>query len=86
VEEFLDQIGLTIPSKKLLETAIYKNKKFADVFIDDMATANFVMTHESGPKIQDVLKEMAEGVMLTKVPPAEAARRGKEKIDDILRQ
>ncbi len=86
VEEFLDQVGLTIPSKMLLETAVYKNKKFADVFIDDMATANFVMTHESGPKIQDVLKEMVEGVMLTKVPPAEAARMGKEKIDDILRQ
>jgi len=86
VEEFLDQVGLTIPSKKLLDTAVYKNKKFADVFINDMATASFVMTHESGPKIQDVLKEMAEGVILTKVPPAEAARRGKQKIDDILRQ
>jgi multiple sugar transport system substrate-binding protein len=86
VEEFLDQIGLTIPSKKLLDTAVYKNKKFADVFITDMATANFVMTHESGPKIQDVLKEMVEGVTLTKVPPAEAARRGKQRIDDILSQ
>jgi len=86
VEEFLDQIGLTIPSKKLLETAVYKNKKFADVFIADMAKSNFVMTHESGPKIQDVLGEMVQGVMLTKVPPAEAARRGKEKIDDFLRQ
>ena len=51
-----------------------------------MATADFVMTHESGPKFKDVLKEMAEGVMLTKVPAAEAARRGKEKIDDILSQ
>jgi len=86
VEEFLDQVGLTIPSKKLLDTAVYKNKKFADVFIDDMATADFVMTHESGPRIQEVLKEMVEGVMLTKVPPAEAARKGKKKIDDILRQ
>ncbi len=86
VEEMLDQIGLTIPSKKLLETAVYKNKKFADVFIEDMATAKFVMTHEKGPQIQDVLKEMVEGVMLSNVAPAEAARRGQEKIDDILRQ
>ena len=29
---------------------------------------------------------MVEGAMLTKVPPAEAARRGKQKIDDILSQ
>jgi multiple sugar transport system substrate-binding protein len=86
VEEFLSEVGLTIPSKKLLETDVYKNKKFADVFIKDMGTANFVMTHEKGPQIQDVLKEMVEGVMLSNVAPAEAARKGKAKIDDILRQ
>jgi multiple sugar transport system substrate-binding protein len=86
VEEFLDQVGLTIPSKKLLDTEVYRNKKFADVFIEDMATANFVMTHESGPKIQEVLKEMVEDVMLSNVAPAQAARRGEEKINDILRQ
>ena len=86
VEEFLDKVGLIIPSKKLLETAVYKNKKFADVFIEDMGTANFVMTHVKGPQIQDVLKEMVEGVMLSNVAPAEAARRGKAKIDDILSQ
>jgi multiple sugar transport system substrate-binding protein len=85
-EEFLDQVGLTIPSKKLLDTAVYKNKKFSDVFIDDMAKSNFVFIHAKGPRIQEVIKEMVEGVMLTKVPPAEATRRGKEKIDDILRQ
>jgi multiple sugar transport system substrate-binding protein len=86
VEEFLDQVGLTIPSKKLLDTAVYKNKRFSDIFIDDMATSNFVFIHAKGPRIQEVIKEMVEGVMLTKVPPAEATRRGKEKIDDILRQ
>jgi multiple sugar transport system substrate-binding protein len=86
VEEFLDKVGLTIPSKKLLETDVYKNKKFADVFIKDMATANFVLTLESGPKIQDVLAEMVQDVMLSNVPPAEAARRGNGKIDDILRE
>jgi len=85
-EEFLDQVGLTIPSKKLLDTAVYKNKKFSDIFIDDMATSNFVFIHAKGPLFQQVIREMVEGVMLTKVPPAEAARKGKEKIDDILRQ
>jgi len=83
-EEFLDQVGLIIPSKKLLQTDVYRNKKFADVFIEDMRKSNFIMTHESGPKIQDVIKEMVEGVMLSNIPPAEAARRGKQKIDDIL--
>jgi multiple sugar transport system substrate-binding protein len=86
VEEFLDQIGLTIPSKKLLDTAVYKNKKFSDVFIADMAKSNFIFCHVKGAQIQEVLREMVEGVMLTKVPPAEAARRGQEKINDILRQ
>jgi len=85
-EEFLDQIGLTIPSKKLLDTAIYKNKKFADVFIDDMATADFIMVHESGPKFEDVIEEMVQDVMLSNVAPAEAARKGKVKINDILSQ
>jgi len=83
-EEFLDQVGLIIPSKKLLQTDVYRNKKFADVFIEDMRKSNFIMTHESGPKIQDVIKEMVDGVMLSNIPPAEAARRGKQKIDDIL--
>jgi len=86
VEETLDQVGNTIPSKKLLETAVYKNKKFAGVFIADMAKSNFVLCHAKGPQIQEVLKEMVEGVMLTKVPPAEAAQKGKQKIDEILKQ
>jgi multiple sugar transport system substrate-binding protein len=86
VEEMLDQVGLTIPSKKLLDTAVYKNKKFSDVFIADMAKSNFIFCHIKGAQIQEVLREMVEGVMLTKVPPAEAARRGQEKINDILRQ
>jgi multiple sugar transport system substrate-binding protein len=85
-EEFLDQIGLTIPSKRLLDTAVYKNKKFADVFIEDMATANFVTTHESGNKFKQVLIDTVQDVMLSNVAPAEAARKGKAKIDDILRQ
>jgi multiple sugar transport system substrate-binding protein len=86
VEEMLDQVGLVIPSKKLLETAVYKNKKFAEVFLEDMAKSNFVFVHVKGSQIQAVLKEMVEGVMLTKVPPAEAARLGQQKIDDILKQ
>jgi multiple sugar transport system substrate-binding protein len=86
VEATLDQVGNTIPSKKLLESAVYKNKKFADVFIADMAKSDFVLCHVKGPQIQDVLKEMVEGVMLTKVAPADAAAKGKQKIEDILRQ
>jgi len=85
VEEMLDQVGLTIPSKKLLETAVYKNKKFSNVFIADMAKSNFVFAHAKGPQIQATLKEMVEGVMLTKVPPAEAAQKGKQKIDEFLK-
>jgi multiple sugar transport system substrate-binding protein len=86
VEEMLDQVGLIIPNKKLLASAVYKNKKFSDVFIDDMAKSNFVFVHLKGSQIQAILKEMVEGVMLTKVPPAEAARLGQQKIDDVLKQ
>jgi len=86
VEETLDQVGNTIPSKKLVETAVYKNKKFADVFIADMAKSDFVLVHAKGPQIQEILREMVEGVMLTKVPPAEAAQKGQQKINDILKQ
>ncbi|MBN2552945.1 MAG: extracellular solute-binding protein [Spirochaetales bacterium] len=85
-EETLDKVGNTIPSKKLLETAVYKNKKFANVFIADMAKSDFVFLHVKGPQIQDVLKEMVEGVMLSEVPPAEAAERGQQKINDLLKQ
>jgi hypothetical protein len=51
-----------------------------------MAKSDFVLCHVKGPQIQDVLKEMVEGVMLTKVAPADAAAKGKQKIEDILRQ
>ena len=86
VEEMLDQVGLIIPNKKLLASAVYQNKKFSDVFIDDMAKSNFVFVHLKGSQVQDILKEMVEGVMLTKVPPAEAAQKAEQKIDDILKQ
>jgi multiple sugar transport system substrate-binding protein len=86
VEETLDQVGNTIPSKKLVETAVYRNKKFADVCIAEMAKSDFVFLHAKGPQIQEVLKEMVEGVMLSKVSPAEAAEKGQQKINDILKQ
>jgi multiple sugar transport system substrate-binding protein len=86
VEEMLDRVGLVIPNKKLLASAVYKNKKFSDVFIADMQKSNFVFCHLKGSQIQAILKEMVEGVMLTKVPPAEAARMGQLKIDDVLKQ
>jgi multiple sugar transport system substrate-binding protein len=85
-EETLDKVGNTIPSKKLLETAVYKNKKFANVFVAEMAKSDFVFLHVKGPQIQDVFKEMVEGVMLSEVPPAEVAKRGQQKINDLLKQ
>lgn len=84
VEDYLDKVGLTIPSRKLLQTAIYKEKKFADVFLADMAKADFIFLHESGPRIKEVLREMVEGVMLSKVPVAEAMQKGQAKIDALL--
>jgi hypothetical protein len=56
------------------------------VFIADIAKSNFVFCHLKGSQIQAILKEMVEGVMLPKVPPAEAAQKGRQKIDDILKQ
>jgi hypothetical protein len=56
------------------------------VVIEDMAKSDFVMVHKSGPKFVDVITEIVQDIMLSKVTTAEAARKGKAKINDILRQ
>lgn len=83
--EYLKSVGLVIPSKKLLASEVFKSTKWADIFLKELEKSNFVFLHKDGARIQQVIREMVESVMLTNASVEDVAEKGKEKIDVILK-
>ncbi len=86
VEDYVEKCGLIIPSKELLASAKFKSIKWADVFTGDLSKSNFVFLHKDGQRIQEVIRELVEAVMLTEAQPADAAGKAKAKINEILKE
>jgi multiple sugar transport system substrate-binding protein len=83
-EEYMAEVGLIQPKKSLLASEVYKNYPYANVFIEDMAKSSPVMLHKDAPKLQELIKEAVESVMLAGVDPKEALERMERKTNEIL--
>lgn len=82
--EYLEKVNIIIPTKGLIESEIFKNMPYSDVFMDDMARAKPVFLHESGYQFERYIKEAVEGVMLQNVPVQEALDDLRENIQEVL--
>jgi len=85
-EEYLTEVGLIQPTKKLMASETYKNIPYADVFASDMEKGHIVYYAENSAKMQELLKEAVESVMLSEVAPEKALATLKGKAQELLQE
>ena len=83
-EEYLKAVNIIPPSKKLMNSETFKNMPYSDVFVDDLARAHVVYTAENGAKMEELVKEAVESVMLTGIAPVQAHATLKAKAQELL--
>ncbi|HOZ72037.1 MAG TPA: extracellular solute-binding protein [Spirochaetales bacterium] len=71
-EEYLEKVAIVQPTKALFESRIFKETPYSKVFEDDMAAGHIVYYGAASSKIESLLKEAFESVMLSGVEPAKA--------------
>ncbi|MBI9100638.1 MAG: ABC transporter substrate-binding protein, partial [Spirochaetaceae bacterium] len=85
-EEYLTEVGLIQPTKKLMASETFANIPYADVFADDMAKGNIVYYAENSAKIQELIKGAIEDVMMSGIAPEKALASLKVKAQEVLDQ
>lgn len=85
-EEYLTEVGLIQPTKELMASETFAGIPYADVFAADMAKGNIVYYAENSAKIQELIKEAVEGVMLSGIAPEKALASLKVKAQEVLDQ
>ena len=85
-EEYLTEVGLIQPTKELMASETFKNIPYTDVFASDMEKGHIVYYAENSAKMQELLKEAIESVMLSGVKPEEALSSLKAKAQEVLEE
>jgi len=70
--EYLEKVAIVQPTKALMESSTFKTLPYSDVFAKDMAAGHIVYYGAASSKIESLLKEAFESVMLSGVEPAKA--------------
>jgi multiple sugar transport system substrate-binding protein len=71
-EQYLEKVNIVQPTKALMESAAFRNMPYSDVFAKDMAAAHMVYFGANSSKIDSLLKQAFESVMLSGVEPKAA--------------
>ncbi len=85
-EEYLTEVGLIQPTRALMASKTFSDMPYAQVFADDMARGSMVYYGENSAKIQELIKEAVEGVMLGGIEPEKALASLKVKAQEVLDQ
>lgn len=83
-EEYLKEVNIVPPTKRLMASETFKNMPYSDVFVDDLARANVVYTAENGAKMEELVKEAVESVMLSGISVEQAHATLKAKAQELL--
>ena len=83
-EEYLDEIGLVMPLKSIMDSEALLDKPFADVFLSDLERSQPVYAGPHASEIQSLIGEAVESVMLYSVPPEKAVQALRSSISDLL--
>jgi len=81
---YLDKVAIVQPTKKLNESAILKAMPYSSVFTSDFDAAKIVYTGKGSSKINALLKQAFESVMLAGVDPREALAKLRKSAQDVL--
>jgi multiple sugar transport system substrate-binding protein len=82
--EYLEEVGLIQPRLDLIESDIFAEIPYSEVFLNDMEKSNIITIHEKAPRMQDLLREAVESVMLSGTTPAFALQRLKRRMNELL--
>jgi multiple sugar transport system substrate-binding protein len=82
--EYLEKVGLIQPRLDLIESDIFAEIPYSDVFLSDMEKSNIITVHEKAPRMQDLLREAVESVMLSGTTPEFALQRLKRRMNELL--
>ncbi|HQD63162.1 MAG TPA: ABC transporter substrate-binding protein [Defluviitoga sp.] len=85
-EDYLVQVGLIQPKNTLLDSEVFKNYPYADVFMSDLAKSQPVPLHPKGPQLEQLIREAIEDVMLTNVTAEQALATLKKKANELLQE
>jgi multiple sugar transport system substrate-binding protein len=85
-EEYLERVGLVQPTKALMSSETFLGTPYADVFASDMEKGHIVYYAEDSAKMQELIKEAVESVMLSGVSPEKALSSLKVKAQELLDQ
>jgi len=83
-EEYLIEVGLIQPKVSLMESDVFKNMPYSDVFKKDMERGHIVYYAENSAIIQQYIRDAVEAVMLTGGTPESALQVMKSKIQEVL--
>ncbi len=84
-EEYFATSALVQPTHELLASPAYRDHPFSEVFAADMATARSVYYGDNSPRIQQLLKDAVEAVMLQNREPADVLPTLREGVSRALR-
>jgi multiple sugar transport system substrate-binding protein len=71
-DEYLDKVAIVQPSKALVDSPLYKGMPYSDVFTKDYEVSKIVYMGKLSARINTLLKEAFEGVMVGGVEPQAA--------------
>ncbi len=83
-EDYLKEVSLPQPTKKLMASDAFKKMPFSQVFADDMARAHVVYYGANSAQLQKLIQAAVEGVMLNNVPPEKALETLKKDAKDLF--
>ena len=83
-EEYLKTVNIIQPTKQLMESDTFKNMPFSDIFREDMEKGHIVYYGENSAKIQELIKQAVESVMLSGVPSEKAYATLKAEAQELL--
>ncbi len=83
-EEYLEKVSIVQPTKQLMNSKLYKEMPYSQVFTDDMARAHIVYYGANSAKLQEIIKKAVESVMLSGVPSDKAYAALKKEAQELL--
>jgi multiple sugar transport system substrate-binding protein len=83
-EEYLENVSLPQPTKKLMTSDKFKNMPFSTVFANDMARSHIVYYGANSAKLQSLIQAAVEAVMLNNVPSDKALATLKKNAKELF--
>ena len=83
-EEYLREVNMIQPTKALLNSPVYRNMPYSDVFTRDMQRGHIVYYSAHSAELQSLIKAAIEAVMLTGETPERALATLKAAAQELI--